>query len=333
MHGIRQAGPGACDPPELLRLFSAPYRLSEEMRVRMDIRMLRNFIEIVECGSMTAAAKKVYVAQPALSSQLMALEKELGTRLLNRGPHHQELTDAGSILYERAKHIVSLDNSLRSEIKDYEQGIRGTLRLGLTLSTALNMLDGCLTEFVRLHPEFHYELTEAESFEVIELLEHGLVDVGLVRTPCGLPETMQIDFIAGERMAAVYHEDYFELGETGRSDGLVSCRVLSGLPLCVIRRYEQMLRENAANCGFTPNIILSNIQLAVCLVWAQYGLGVAVVPLSSCGFVTDPHLKYRILAEEAFNTRRAIVTRKDDNISMPASEFLRFCKEWFQQTK
>ena len=70
----------------------------------MNIEYYRNFIAIVEAGSISAAAKRVAVAQPALSNQLKTLQKKFGTPLLNlkRGGHTVELTEAGCILYNKA---------------------------------------------------------------------------------------------------------------------------------------------------------------------------------------------------------------------------------------
>ena len=73
----------------------------------------RNFIAIVECGNILAASQKLMVAQPALSNQLKNLEKNMGTRLLNRGSRAVTLTAAGEIFYQKAKIIVSMEDSAK----------------------------------------------------------------------------------------------------------------------------------------------------------------------------------------------------------------------------
>ena len=84
----------------------------------MNIEYYRNFIAIVEAGSISAAAKRVAVAQPALSNQLKTLQKKFGTPLLNlkRGGHTVELTEAGCILYNKAKYICSTEDNIIKEI-------------------------------------------------------------------------------------------------------------------------------------------------------------------------------------------------------------------------
>ena len=90
----------------------------------MDIEYYRNFIAIVEAGSISAAAKQIAIAQPALSNQLKVLQKRFGTQLLHvrRGGHSIELTDAGCILYNKAKYICSAENSALKEIVDCQAG-------------------------------------------------------------------------------------------------------------------------------------------------------------------------------------------------------------------
>ena len=81
----------------------------------MDMEYYRNFIAIVEAGSLSAASKRVHVAQPALSNQLKLLQKKFGTQLVNirRGVHNIELTNAGCILYNKAKYLCESACRLR----------------------------------------------------------------------------------------------------------------------------------------------------------------------------------------------------------------------------
>ena len=74
----------------------------------MDLKQLRYFVTVVESGSISAAARKLYMTQPPLSAQMQALEQELGCPLLERGARRVELTDAGRRLYERAKTLLEL---------------------------------------------------------------------------------------------------------------------------------------------------------------------------------------------------------------------------------
>ena len=110
----------------------------------MDIRQLTYFMVIAEEGQITAAARRLHMAQPPLSQQMKALEEELGVQLLQREPRSVTLTDAGEILYRRARQIVTLTDSTRREIADFKNGLRGTLSIGTVSSSGSVILQPAL---------------------------------------------------------------------------------------------------------------------------------------------------------------------------------------------
>jgi len=100
----------------------------------MNIEHYRNYIAIVETGSLTGAANKMHIAQSALSSMLKNMERSFGTTLIiaNRGIRKIELTDAGRILYEKARYICNLEELAYSEVADCADGGTGILRISLS---------------------------------------------------------------------------------------------------------------------------------------------------------------------------------------------------------
>lgn len=294
----------------------------------MDSRLLRSFIEIVESGNMTAASRKLFIAQPVLSNQLRALERELGVQLLERTSRSQRLTDAGRLFYQRAKDILALESLAVKEARDCELGERGTLRLGMTPSTAITLFDGILTRFCRLWPQIRYQLYEMNSAKLLQLLEAGAIDVAVVRTPCRFSAAMEPRFISGEQLVAAYRPDCFSFGENKR---IPLCE-LAEKPLMMIQRYEELVTGACDRIGLVPNIKCVNIQIAVTLKLAQAGIGVAIVPLSTLAVSDDP-LEYRMIDEPAFAISRAIVTMRGKTPSVVCSHFLELCREAFPINK
>lgn len=288
----------------------------------MTLSMLKNFIEIVDSGSMTAAAKKVFVAQSALSNQLKALENEMGTVLLIRTSRYQTLTQAGKILYEKAKHMLSLESAIKEEIAELSSGQAGTLRLGLIPSAAVTLLDGILTNFANAYPRVRFELYEVESHEVLTLLENGVVDLGIVRTPFSLSPAMTADMLGGERMIAAYNPACFSLPTAG-----IHLTDLKDLPLIVIQRYESLIRNACAAQDIHPRIRCVNRQLPISLLWARQGIGIAIVPLSSYHRVSGDALVYAEIDEPSFDTQRALVRMKDGYHSALSELFYQFCRD------
>src|ERR687885_2047919 len=98
----------------------------------MDTRQLAAFCEVVERKSFSNAAERLGVTQPAVSLQIRALEKRLGTKLLDRSGRRVEPTEAGHRLYRTAQRILSLEEQLLHEVSDVEVvgELRGELALG-----------------------------------------------------------------------------------------------------------------------------------------------------------------------------------------------------------
>jgi len=292
----------------------------------MDTKILRNFITIVDCGSISAAAKQLYIAQPALSTQLKNLEKDLNTVLIVRNSHRQKLTDAGQMLYDKAQHILALEQSISKDMRDFMDGSRGTLRLGLTLSISLNMFDGILLDFFREHPNVSYELHEGDSRDMVTKLESGIIDVAVFRSPCYIPESVDAWYIPGERLVAFYNDDYFDFPD---NRDYIHLEDLGDKPLVMIRRYESLFLEACSARQWTPNICCSNMQIITSQLWARYGLGVAVVPLSTFPESIDYRLRYKIIDEPSFSTKRIVATMKNSFHSQACTDFLRMVHEHF----
>ena len=289
----------------------------------MDIKVLRNFTAIVECGSLTAASKKLFIAQPALSNQLKALEKELNTTLIERNSRRQKLTDSGRLFYEKAKNIIFLENSLIKEISDCEDGTSGCLKIATVPSCAMAMLDEIIPNFIESYPKVTYEIYEKESDHILKMLEDGVVDIGIIRTPCQLTSEMEIFYISEEQLVCAYRSDIFSFPSKGDR---IALEDLGDFPIVIIRRYEDMFRKLCETVRFTPNIRNINQQLTINLKWAELGLGVAIIPKFALFSCAVP-LSYKEIGGFNFSTKRALVVMKDNYHSSVVKNFLEICKE------
>ena len=96
----------------------------------MELKTLRYFLAVADEQSFTKAAEALYVTQPALSRQMMALENELGVQLYNRGSRSITLTESGQRLRERAQEIVALVDKASSEVAATNEEIAGSICIG-----------------------------------------------------------------------------------------------------------------------------------------------------------------------------------------------------------
>lgn len=283
----------------------------------MDIKQLTFFATIVEEGNITAASKKLHIAQPALSNQLKVLEEELGIKLMNRGSRKMTLTDAGKILYRKAKHIFELTESAQKEITDYKNGLIGTLRIGITPIIDSTLLNGKLINFNKENPHIKYELYEGSTYEILELLFNGIIEIGIVRTPFNT-KGLDIQYWDVEPMIVLYTSSYDFLSDTNA----IRVKDLKDKPITIIRRLEKIITSACLEEGFEPDILCLNDYLPINLLWAEAGLGVAITPMSALNLITNKNISYKIIDEPSFYTQNATITVKDRYLSTVAKKFL-----------
>jgi LysR family nitrogen assimilation transcriptional regulator len=146
----------------------------------MDLRQLRYFVRIVDLGSLSKAAGDLYVAQPALSRQVAALEAELKTPLLVRSVRGVTPTDAGAALYRQAQGILRQLSRIPEEVRSAGGLPAGIVSVGLPYSVS-NVLTATLVKAVRERlPAVRIFVTEAVSGVLEEQLTGGRLDIGML---------------------------------------------------------------------------------------------------------------------------------------------------------
>ncbi len=147
----------------------------------MDTRQLAAFCTVVERRSFSQAAERLGVTQPAVSLQIRALEKRIGTRLLDRSGRRVEPTEAGWRLYRGAQRMLALEDQLVSELAATAEGeIAGDLVLGASTGPAAIVVPVLLGEFQREHPDVRVFLTVSDTHTVIERVADRELELGIV---------------------------------------------------------------------------------------------------------------------------------------------------------
>ena len=141
----------------------------------MELRQLQLFLAAAEEGSITAAARRMHLTQPALSRQIKALEEELGVELFTRGAHSVALTPAGRVLAEEGRKLLERAERVVKRVRAEADG--EPLRIGYAPSLAGPLLGVALERFSQLHPRVRVQLFDCSSAEMREGLAQGKLDV------------------------------------------------------------------------------------------------------------------------------------------------------------
>ena len=153
----------------------------------MDFDQLITFLQVAKLGSFSRAGQKVFRSQSAVSAQIRQLEQEYGDKLLDRSGKDVRLTPAGRVLFAYAERLLKLRDESLLAVAD--QGItpRGTLVIGANEATCLYVLPQVFAEYCRLYPGVQINVYRNFSYKIIEKLENGSIDVGIVTLPVKSP--------------------------------------------------------------------------------------------------------------------------------------------------
>ena len=149
----------------------------------MELRILRSFLAVAREQSISGAAKSLHISQPSLSRQIMDLEDELGTKLFERGNRRITLTEQGRLLRKRAEQIVELVHKTEEELALVDETVSGSVRIGAGETHAFRTLAQSIQELTARYPDVHFHLFSGHAEDVMERLDKGLVDFGVLIEP------------------------------------------------------------------------------------------------------------------------------------------------------
>lgn len=270
----------------------------------MNLRDIQYFLAIAEEGSITNAAKKLNIAQPPLSRQMKHLEDELGSTLFIRGSRKIQLTEAGHLFRMRAEHIIELLSTTMREVKEFDSGLRGTLSIGTVTSSGATMLPHLIRLFRESYPEVTFRLREGETRRIIELLDQGIVDLGLVRLPFDT-DLYESIILPNEPLVAAFRADKQPPDWPQKPQLLLS--ELSDKPLMMHRKFLPLFTEQCKALGFKPYILCESDAVMPILAWADAGIGIAIVPRSAATLTPSSNLTIREIHNASLETTSAII--------------------------
>ena len=159
----------------------------------MELRHIRTFIAITECGTLTAAARDLYKTQGAVSHDLTELERQLGLQLIDRSGQRIRLTPAGARLLPHARAMLERMNDLQYAAYRLAQGTADVVRIG-TIPSLAALLAGHLADFLEKHPSRRFSVINGLPVELVGMLRadeldlvlsHPQLDAGLAVTNLG----------------------------------------------------------------------------------------------------------------------------------------------------
>ncbi|WP_026691279.1 LysR family transcriptional regulator [Alteribacter aurantiacus] len=287
----------------------------------MDIKQLKYFYAIASEGQITRAAKKLHMAQPPLSQQLKSLETELGVTLFDRNGRTMELTQAGTVLFEKAERILNEIEEIRVEVKESNEGLRGKLAIG-TVKSCFSYLPERIRDFRHNYPAVSFLLRDGDSYQIGELVKSRVVELGIVRLPLEMREFDHIR-LQDEEYVGVFHQNALP-NQHGRA---VSMTAFKHVPLLLLHRVSgagqyEMILEECKKHGFEPTVLCECPDVSMLLALVAKGVGATIVPRSTLLSFQSPDLVAFPIKNAEVRAKSALIWLKHRHLSKQARRFV-----------
>jgi DNA-binding transcriptional LysR family regulator len=271
-------------------------------------------------GSFTAAADELFVSQSALSKQILALEKELGVQLFDRGNRRIGLTEAGRALQAHAVKIDQAHTSMVADLEGYRPGAEA-LTIGAIPVITHYGIPNYIAAFREAHPAVRLTVEKREAAELAPALSDHLCDLAFTRAHCLSRDRHAWMNVFPDRLIVVVSLDH-----RLASRPVVSLQDLKDETFVVLDRYtavDQILEEVCRGAGFEPRTVHAPLRSESILAGVAANMGVGLMMDRIFEFNRHPGIVALELVP-AIETWLVLAHAKDRALSAPAKAFVEF---------
>lgn len=278
----------------------------------MDLRQLKYFIAVAEERSFSRAALRLHVSQPPLSTQLKALEDELGVRLLDRTNRGVSLTAAGQVFFDEMRAVLARLERGKEMARNAGRGDVGTLSIGFVSIADYGILPPALKEFRSLYPGVEVHLHELTTDAQVREIRAARLDLGIGLGPLDAPD-LHFEAVAQEQLMLAAPTGH----RLSRGDKAVDLKTLANESFIIPPRdiapglFDLIIGECRA-AGFAPRITQQARQMQTVISLVACGMGFALVP-ASVQNLRRQGVQYRPLQGAAAAIELGILRPRDDD--------------------
>lgn len=295
----------------------------------MELRHLRYFQAVAEELSFSKAARRLHVAQPALSRAVRDLENALDVCLLSRNRRGVALTEAGAVFLHETGALLQRVEEVVRRVKRTAAGEEGELRLGYIGAPTQAFLGRLMAEFRRRTPRVNVVLEERTPERVWEMVARGRLDVGLTRPVLGFPaQRLRTLSLRQEPLCAVLPRKHPLASEKS-----LRWRDLSGQSLIFLARREGVGLHEAVlsacrRARFTPQVAHTPSVISTVLSYVEAGAGVGIIPDSVAQLGAASPLVFRPLTPR--QTVELVMVWSEESPSPALTAFHALVSEWLK---
>lgn len=278
----------------------------------MELRHLLYFKTVADELHFTKAATKLFISQPPLSRQIKELEEELGVQLFSRNNKRVALTNAGKYFKNEIDTMFAKLEESKEVVRKIHEGVSGEFKIGYISSVYQSQL----AEILKLmHQEFPYlktSLFEVPTLAQITALEHGSLDVGILRAPV-LSDKLKIESLFFDPFVVVLAGTDHKIDNEQELAAFLSKSPFIFFNKDFAPQYNQKLIEICQRMGFSPDITHEANNVHSILQLVEAGLGVSILPLSLKKQYAQLKVSFIELGSIPINTEVVLAYRQSNN--------------------
>jgi DNA-binding transcriptional LysR family regulator len=279
----------------------------------MEIRQIKSFLSVAETLHFGKSSQLLHLSQPALSLQIKALEDELGVKLLDRDRQGTKITPAGVVFKAAASKIMEELEVACRQTQWTAAGKLGLIRLGFISTAGQEIVPTLIRAFRKRYPQVEFSLRNILTSEQPDLIKNGMLDVGFLRLPIDIPESIDITPVHREPFVAI-----FPLGHPLASKEGIRLRDLRQEKFVMYERvfapgYHDLVIGILSRGGVIPEVSQTASEMSTIVSLVDSGMGVAVVPISAIKH-RSAHVATCPILDKVPTSEIGMVTAKDTDI-------------------
>ena len=243
----------------------------------MDIAQLKTLIHVAELGSVSRAAERLHIAQPALSRQIRLLERELGVLLFERHGRGMVITDIGRDILEHAARILSEMEAIRALAGSDTRALRGMITLGTTPTVAEIATVPLVRMVTEAQPQLAIRVTSAFSGHLLDWLQRGELDLAVSYDPKPLKSLRIVPVMVEELLFVTAAKTPRSLPASMSFRDLAETRLVLPSPRHGLRT---IVEDCAAKAGITLRASVEADAFGAMIDLVRNGFGATVLPLA-----------------------------------------------------
>lgn len=280
----------------------------------MQLRQLQYFVAVAEELHFARAAERLHMAQPPLSRQISALERDLGVTLFRRSKRRVELTDAGALFLLEARRTLEQADRAALVARRAGRGEVGRLEIAYSSSVPFTPLfPQLMKEFHSAYPELELTLGEMTTREQLEALVDGRLDIGFVRPPIlyPRPRALALRTLLREPFLVAFHRNHPLAHKSKLTMAALAKERFVMYPANYGTGFYDQITKLCRNAGFEPIVSQEAKQITAILSLVSAGVGITLIPASMKNIATND-IVYRTIDGAAAEAEVALAYRRED---------------------